>query len=172
MSSNKTGVVAKRQRLITKAIKNALLRCVNGCGKGKPGDRFCTDCGTALPIAGGAVAKNEAAPSVPAPAFLAKSVSETPSERLPDPLNFASLDDPDPAARERAWQAEFSRRFGTPVAKAASVPDEQPFGDPSTSDPTLVLSAIHDLSDARYHSDPAIREATWNALNNHTTKGR
>jgi ribosomal protein L32 len=172
VSSKKTGVVAKRQRLVTKAVKDAMRRCVNGCGKGKPGHRFCTDCGTALPIFGGAVAKNEAAPSVPTPAFLAKSVSETPSERPADPMCFTSVDDPDPAVRERAWQAEFSRRLGTPVTKAASVPDEQPFWDPNTSDPNLGLSAIHDLLDARYHSDPAVREATWNALNDRITKGR
>lgn len=165
MSSRKTGVVAKRQRLITKALKKTLYECVNGCGRGKAGDRYCTDCGTALPIYGGAT-KSAPAPTLPPPAFLAKS--ETPT----DPLCFDRGDSPDPAERERAWQEEYNRLLSKPAIKSAPAPDEPSFWDPSSSDPQLSLSAIHDLSDARYHSDPAVREATWNALNNRSTKGR
>ncbi|GGX94742.1 hypothetical protein [Streptomyces anandii] len=152
--------MAKRQRLLTKALKKALHECVNGCGRGKAGNRYCTDCGTALPIFDGA------AKSASAPAFLAKS--ETPT----DPLCFDWGDSTDPAERERAWHEEYNRLISKPAVKSASAPDEPSFWDPNSSDPQLSLSAIHDLSDARYHSDPAVREATWNALNNRSTKGR
>lgn len=116
MSSRKTGVVAKRQRLLTKALKKALHECVNGCGRGKAGNRYCTDCGTALPIFDGA------AKSASAPAFLAKS--ETPT----DPLCFDWGDSTDPAERERAWHEEYNRLISKPAVKSRRLPTNRPSG--------------------------------------------
>ncbi|MER6374868.1 hypothetical protein ABT255_42400 [Streptomyces mirabilis] len=193
MSSKKIPV-AKRQRLLTKALKKSLRMCSNGCGTAKAGANYCADCGTKLPIVGGptALTKNAPAPTpMAAPAFLAKSAAST------DPLRFGSVDDPDPAERERVFQEQYNRRLDAPVVKSASAPDEPPFWDPNSADPAererawreeheLSMDkgqgaprastrhapfAVQDLMDALYHSDPAIREATWNALNSRVTKG-
>jgi hypothetical protein len=40
-----------RAAAIQKAQRRALLTCPRGCGRGKPGHNYCTDCGTALPVA-------------------------------------------------------------------------------------------------------------------------
>ncbi|WP_043668324.1 hypothetical protein [Streptomyces xylophagus] len=120
MRSKNTGIVAKRQRAVTKAVKTAMRHCVNGCGKGKPGANFCVECGTALPIAAGVVAKSVPLPA-PAP--------------VTDPLWFGhSADsDPDPAVREAAWQ----RQFNGLVAKsqATTVDNLSLLGDPNSADP-------------------------------------
>lgn len=120
MSSKNTGVVAKRQRAFTKAVKAAMRHCVRGCGKGKPGASFCVECGTALPIAAGSVAKSAAVPA-PAP--------------VTDPLWFGHRDDdnPDPAVREAAWQGQFN---GLVTKSQATAADNSPLlGDPNSADP-------------------------------------
>ncbi|WP_430378409.1 hypothetical protein [Streptomyces sp. B1-3] len=122
MSSNRTDAVARRQRAITKALKKALHECVNGCGRGKAGDRYCTECGTALPIFGGA-AKSAPAPALPAPA------------PVTDPLWFGHRNDhdSDPAVREAAWQQAFNSlvsKSQTPTAASAPL-----VGDPNSPNP-------------------------------------
>ncbi|WP_019066176.1 hypothetical protein [Streptomyces hokutonensis] len=120
MRSKNTGIVAKRQRAVTKAATVAMRHCVKGCGKGKPGANFCVECGTALPIAAGSVAKNAPVPA-PAP--------------VTDPLWFghSADNDPDPVVREAAWQ----RQFNDLVAKSQAIAaDNSPLlGDPSSADP-------------------------------------
>lgn len=119
MSSKTNGVVARRQRAITKAVKAAMRRCVNGCGKGKSGANFCVKCGTALPIAVSGVAKSAAVPA-PAP--------------VTDPLWFghSADNDPDPAVREAEWQRQFNGLLAKSQATAA---DNSPLlGDPNSAD--------------------------------------
>ncbi|MGV9243604.1 hypothetical protein [Streptomyces sp. NPDC003710] len=122
MRSKTSGIVAKRQRAINKAVKSAMRHCVNGCGKGKPGANFCTECGTALPIAAGSVAKS--AP-VPAP---------TP---VTDPLWFghSADNDPDPAVREAAWRQAYDRLGLVTKSQAPTADDAPLLGDPNSADP-------------------------------------
>ncbi|MET9071774.1 hypothetical protein ABZX95_06215 [Streptomyces sp. NPDC004232] len=166
MSSKKKAkrTVAKAHRAILKNYRNAQRECVNGCGRAKAGHRYCAACGTALPITG-LVAKHVPAPSpMAAPAFLAKGAAPI------DPLRFGSSDDPDPAERERVFQEEYSRRLSTPVTKSAPAPAPS-FRESRNSSPVDAQFAVQDLLASRYHSDPAVREATWDAIHSHT-KGR
>lgn len=73
---------------IQKAQRRALLTCPRGCGRGNLGDNYCTDCGTALPVA------TQKSRAVAAPMF--------------DP--YAA----DPRERELAFQAT----YGTFLKKA------------------------------------------------------
>ncbi|GAX52857.1 hypothetical protein [Streptomyces olivochromogenes] len=147
MSSKKSkGALSRRQRMIQKNIRIAMRECVNGCGRGKAGARYCVDCGTALPIAGG-VTKSVPAPTPSAPAFLAKSRAST------DALWFGHRDDndPDPAAREAAWQRQFN---GLVIKSQAPVAEDAPLRwDPNSA-------------------DPAERELAWQQVYTHASKGR
>jgi hypothetical protein len=139
--------VAKANRAILKTIRIAQRECVKGCGRGKAGDRYCTDCGTALPLATGSVTKSAPTPMA-APAFLAKSAPPT------DPLWFGHRDDndPDPAVREAAWRQTFAGFVGKSASQGTPAPNEPLLGDPNSA-------------------DPAERERAWQQAYNHATKG-
>lgn len=80
----KKSPLAKRQRRIDKSLRSASLQCLRGCGKGKPGDRFCTKCGDGLPL----------------------SVVKAAEPQLPAHL-LHMADSSDPAEREMAWKAQY-----------------------------------------------------------------
>lgn len=118
------------------------LHCTNGCGKGKPDGNFCVHCGTELPRAAAKAAQYDPTPTL-APAFLAKGAAPA------DPLRFR-FDDPDPAAREAAWNARFVGKSATPAAPAT---DRPLLWDPNSP-------------------DPAEREAAWQQAYRAHTEGR
>jgi hypothetical protein len=69
---------------VQKAQRRALLTCPKGCGRGKPGANFCTECGTALPVA-------------------------TQKSRVPQPTTLWDLyrTSTDPTEREFAWKQTY-----------------------------------------------------------------
>lgn len=85
---SKKNPLAKRQQRINKSLRSASLRCLRGCGKGKPGDRFCTKCGDGLPV----------------------SVVKAAEPQLPYHLRHM-VNSPDPAEREMAWKAQYDLIF-------------------------------------------------------------
>ncbi|MCX4612116.1 hypothetical protein [Streptomyces mirabilis] len=87
----KSNSFKNRAAAAQKAARRALLTCPRGCGRGKPGHNYCTDCGAALPAA-----TTKAAPA---------------SGTLWDRYRNSA----DPAEREFAWKQTYGpmiRKFG------------------------------------------------------------